>query len=131
MACVLVIDDDSTLRLLIAMTLEKAGHRVIQVAHGREGSACMRQEAVEMIITDLVMPDDSLDYVLALRAEYPDLPLILISGILSKSARMKAAAETLCAQHTLPKPFTLPELLAATKSVLTREPARPKIRRKA
>ena len=82
----------------------------------------MRQEPVDMIITDLVMPDDSLDHVLALRAEYPRLPLILISGIISTSPRLKAAAETLHAQQTLPKPFTLPELLAAAALVLREAP---------
>ena len=118
MARVLVIDDDTTLRQLIAATLASAGHEVLPASSGEEGMALFQQHSADLVITDLIMPDDSLDRVLELRAGNPRLPFLLISGVGACSSRLEAAASTLQVSQTLPKPFTLAQLMAATEAAL-------------
>jgi CheY-like chemotaxis protein len=118
MARVLVIEDDNATRQLIAFTLATAGHEVAQAGTGHEGARQFQQQKPDLVITDIIMPDDSLDTVLELRQEHPELPIILISGLAMDSPRTAAVAQALRARQILPKPFKLAELIAATATVL-------------
>ena len=118
MARFLVIDDDNTLRQLIVATLESAGHRAMPAASGREAASLLRLQIPDAIITDIVMPDDSLEQVIELRQRHPAVPFIVISGLVEKSPQTEEVAALLKAKRTLPKPFRLPDLLAAVDAVL-------------
>ena len=118
MARILVIDDDNTIRQLIVVALETAGHDVVQASTGREGVSLFAKQGADVLITDLVMPTDSLESVVGLCHDYPALPIILVSGLAANSPRTVDVAETLRARRTLPKPFNLADLLVATDAVL-------------
>ncbi len=121
MAHFLIIDDDNAIRQLIGWTVQQAGHEVTQAVNGRDGVALFRQRRPDVLITDLVMPADSLELVLLLRHENPTLPIILVSGVDASSPLSRSATEALRAKRTLPKPVRLAELVQAASEVLTEE----------
>ena len=55
-ATVLVVDDDPTVRSLLAKTLEKEGYRVISARNGAEGLALAREHRPQAITLDVLMP---------------------------------------------------------------------------
>lgn len=118
MARFLVIDDDNTIRLMMVATLESAGHEVIAAANGAEGAALFRAQPADAVVTDIVLPDDTINAVVELRHQYPSVPFIVISGLSSHSARGLEVARALGAHRVLPKPFRLVDFLGATDEVL-------------
>lgn len=118
MARFLVIDDDNTTRELMAATLRRAGHGVDQAASGREAAALFHRQPAEVVITDIVMPDDSLEQVLALRIAFPAVPFIVASGMVSNSPQIRDITRLLDARRWLAKPFSLADLIAAAEGVL-------------
>lgn len=125
MARFLVIDDDNTLRTLITMTLQGAGHSVAEAASGREAFRLFREQAPDVVITDIVMPADSIEHVVALRNEHPSVPFIVVSGLVAQSTPTLEATQLLHARRTLTKPFNLADLLDAVNAVLAGQPIRP------
>ena len=78
---VLVVDDDEGMRSLLRRMLELAGFAVITAAHRREALKRIRTRVIDVVITDMVMPEmDGVELTRALVAEYSCLPIIAISG---------------------------------------------------
>ena len=124
MARFLVIDDDNTMRGLIVATLQHAGHVADQAASGREAIALFRQRPADVVITDIVMPDDSIVEVIALRNEFPAVPFIVTSGLVANTPRTKESEQFLGARRMLAKPFNLADLLGVADEVLAEQDAR-------
>ena len=84
MSRVLVVDDDPNLRQLIAIRLEKVGHKVLQADSGAEALAVVDQRgAPEVLVLDVSMPGMSgleLLPVIRERTGLTDLPAIFLSG---------------------------------------------------
>ena len=119
MAKILIIEDDAHMRMAIQHSLTGAGHAVILAMNGRDGMNALRQNTVDLVVTDLFMPEqDGLEMIAALRKQYPKLPVIAISGGNLVSEAMLAVAKELGAQQVLQKPFGLDGLLAAVGEVL-------------
>jgi DNA-binding response OmpR family regulator len=119
MAQILLIDDDDMLRGVLAKALGHVGHTVIQAGDGQLGVELARAAALDLVITDLVMPvQEGVETILALRREHPALPIIAISGGLSNSQLYLEIAEKIGAKRILPKPFTPQELSAVIDEVL-------------
>jgi PAS domain S-box-containing protein len=107
---VLVIDDDSAVSGLLQRILRGAGYHVLVAADGRIGMETVGREAVDLVITDLVMPEqEGIETVKRLHMQRPKLPVIAISGAFGGSC-LKAAA-MLGAAATLAKPIAADELL--------------------
>lgn len=125
---ILLIDDDDQLRAGLRQMLESAGYAVVEARHGREGIQRYRETPVEVVITDLLMPEqEGLATIKELRQDNPTVKIIAISGGLQTgSLDFLQVAKYLGAQQTLHKPFRRDELLGAIQSVLTdpREEAR-------
>jgi DNA-binding response OmpR family regulator len=116
MARLLLIDDDDPLRELLAEALAAAGHTVTQAADGRLAMSCSE---IDLVITDLVMPGhEGLETIVALHREYPDLPVIAISGAPANSRIYLKMASLLGAHCALPKPFTAAELIRLVDQLL-------------
>ena len=121
MARILVIDDESALRSVLGAALLDAGHTVALAADGRAGLHLICTEPVDLVITDLVMPDqDGIETIIALRHENPALPVIAISGDLHHAALYLEIARHLGVRRTLEKPFTAAALLEAVDEILER-----------
>ena len=105
-----------------AIALERRGYKVIEAADGKQGVELARESSVDIVITDLIMPvQEGVETILTLRRERPRLPIIAISGGVSRSKLYLDIAGKIGARRILPKPFTPKELLALIDQVLAEE----------
>ena len=120
MANILLIDDDAMLREMFKQGLEKYGHRVSLAADGDAGLAAQKSTAIDLVITDLIMPGkEGIETIMELRRRAPRLKIIAMSGGGQGTARnYLELAGKLGANRTLTKPFAFPELSATIAEVL-------------
>ncbi|MFZ9683348.1 MAG: response regulator [Cephaloticoccus sp.] len=122
MAHILVIDDEENVRLLVAAILEQQGHQVQQADNGKTGMAAFRRTPPDLVITDLVMPEqEGVETILELRREKPGLPVIAMSGGLARSETYLDICRRLGVRATLSKPFGVKELLDVVGPALSAE----------
>jgi DNA-binding response OmpR family regulator len=120
---ILVIDDDDQMRTLLRQVMEWAGYEVIVAGDGREGMQKQRKNAADLVITDLIMPEqEGLETITSLKKEYPGIKIIAISGggRIGPEAYLPAAQE-LGADRVFSKPFDVRELAEAVKELLSHE----------
>ena len=120
MARILVIDDEDTIREVIRQMLEIEGFEVADAADGREGMALQRERPADLVITDLIMPDqEGLETIKELRNEFPKVKIIAISGGGWMDAdSYLTLAERIGAHKALAKPFDRKSLVAAVRELL-------------
>ena len=120
MARILVIDDERLVRRTVRSALEAAGHEVLEASNGREALQIQATTRLDLVITDLMMPEkDGMEVLLALRRDAPGLKVIAMSGggIYGQIEPLQAA-EPLGAVASLQKPFTLDELRQTVERAL-------------
>jgi CheY-like chemotaxis protein len=120
MACILVVDDERPLRLVIRRLLETRGHRVVEAENGREALKLCHDETPDLVVTDVVMPEfDGLELVLALHKARPQIPLVAMSGAEYRGLlNQLTAAKSLGAVAILQKPFSVNEFMAVVEPLL-------------
>jgi DNA-binding response OmpR family regulator len=104
--------------MLMQVALEQAGYHVLIAEDGQQGLRCVNQQAVDLIIVDIFMPEmDGMELIPLIRKTRPTTKMIAISG---KSGVIDYldAAKRLGAHATLTKPFSLQELLDAVSAQL-------------
>jgi PAS domain S-box-containing protein len=88
--CILVVEDEAPLRLMVRLILEKFGYRVIEAGSGVQALETWRQHASEiaLVLTDMVMPDGISGRELGARllAERPELKVVYTSGYTDRFA---------------------------------------------
>ena len=117
--CVLVIDDEASVRSITSQTLEAFGYRVVTAVDGAEGVAKYRQLSSEIsaVLTDLMMPVmDGVATIRALSQFNPLVRIVVASGLTGKAAEAEAAGEGV--KSFLPKPYTASALLIALRDLL-------------
>ena len=120
---ILVIDDDDQMRTLLRQVMEWAGYEVIEAGDGREGMQKQRKQPADLVITDLIMPEqEGLETITSLKKEYPGIKIIAISGggRIGPEAYLPAAQE-LGADKVFSKPFDVRELSETVKELLSHE----------
>ena len=117
---ILLIDDDDQLRLMLRQVLETAGYEVIDASNGREGMQRYRDAPTDLVITDLIMPEqEGLETIQELRRDFPETKLIAISGGAREGTMdFLPIAEQLGANRILHKPFTSENFLEVIQEVL-------------
>lgn len=127
MSRILLIDDDDSLRRALRLALEKSGFAVTAVGDGRAGLAAFEIQPVDLVITDLVMPNmEGVETIRALRKLAPHVPIIAISGGGRGSADgYLNIAKILGAALTLEKPLEPADLCAAVTRLLEQKSAHP------
>lgn len=119
MARLLLIDDDVSLRNVLAKSLGYAGHEVLQAGDGQQGLDLVHATPVDLVITDLIMPvQEGVETIVQLRRTHAHVPIIAISGGSSNTPLYLEIANKIGAKHILEKPFTPDELLGLITSVL-------------
>jgi CheY-like chemotaxis protein/predicted regulator of Ras-like GTPase activity (Roadblock/LC7/MglB family) len=111
MKTILVVDDEPSVLFALSESLtdKRRGVRVATAANGVEAVAVLESEPVDLVLTDLRMPDmDGFELLTFLRRNHAALPVILMTalGSADTSARLATAGSFEC----LPKPFNLPDL---------------------
>jgi CheY-like chemotaxis protein len=117
---ILVVDDQAPVRSFIVRALKTAGWNALEAANGRVALGVLSREKVDLLITDLVMPEgEGIELIIAAKRTYGDKPIIAISGegVLGPGQFLEAA-RLLGAKRTLTKPFDVGTLLGAVREVL-------------
>lgn len=117
---ILIVDDSAAMRSLLAATLETAGDvTVIQANNGFEALRMLPREQINLVLTDINMPDiNGLELLSFIRNNplYKELPVIVISTEGSRKDIEKGLA--LGATAYLVKPFKPEQLLELVKGLL-------------
>jgi len=117
---ILVVEDEGVLRELFCLTLQQLGYRVFAECSGAKAlrSWSSRLDQIDLLLTDLVMPDGVSGWKLAsaLQAEKPDLKAIYMSGHSTETNGLgsKAAKDI----RFLAKPFSVQTLAEAVRTCL-------------
>ena len=118
-ASILVAEDQTDIRELLALNLRAAGYEVTSVADGTAALASQAESASDLLILDLMMPGlDGLEVCKRLRARGRASPILMLTA---KSTELdRVLGLELGADDYLTKPFSLAELLARVKALLRR-----------
>jgi CheY-like chemotaxis protein len=116
---ILLVDDEEAIRSMGQLILEMAGHRVICAESGLKAQRLLEREPVELIITDMLMPDGDGLELLAMLKKLPSPPrtIVMSGGGLNSVDYYLKLAKQLGAHHVLNKPFSSAELLASVDAV--------------
>lgn len=116
-ATILVVDDMAGIRGLLRKVLTGAGYKVIEAADGKQALQQMRTSQVDLVLTDLVMPEmEGIETIRTIHTQWPELKIIAMSGELG--GQFLQVAELLGANATLPKPIRPEVLLDMVRRVL-------------
>lgn len=111
---VLVVDDDADMRAMLGDVLAYLGCEVVQAGDGRAALAVLEAESVDLVLTDLAMPELSGAGLVAALARMPSRPLVfLLTGEPRSSGRPGLPTEGF--DGWLEKPVRLDELAALLK----------------
>src|SRR4029450_8427138 len=119
-ARVLVVDDEKSMRDLLAITLEKQHFEVTVADGGQAAIATLRREPFDVVITDLRMPTaDGLQVLRAAKEASPELVVIVITAVGSTETAVEAME--LGAYDYITKPFKLDEINLIIRRALERK----------
>jgi CheY-like chemotaxis protein len=121
MTTILIVEDEDLLREGVQEVLEMNDYVVIGAADGVEALQWLSETQVDLVVTDLVMPNmDGVDFVAKLRERYADLPVIVVSGS-SHSVIARYGLKSIeipGANASISKPFKSKDLLAKIQELL-------------
>ena len=115
-----VADDVPEIRVLATQWLTAAGHRVHCAADGVELLQLVRDHPVDVVITDVMMPEsDGFEVIRAVKASRPEVKIVTISGgaTVMPMEDCLRVAKALGADAVLAKPFKRIQLLAVIESL--------------
>jgi twitching motility two-component system response regulator PilH len=117
------IDDSATMREVIKIAFRRENINVITCSDAASALAQFEQNRPDVVITDVIMPDQdgySVCSQIKQHPEYGGIPVVLMSGVVNKSVADKAVSVK--ADELIRKPFQPQELIGRVKSLL--EPKR-------
>jgi len=116
-ARILVVDDEAGVRSFLRKALEDGGYEVIEAADGKQALQQAAVGHVDLVVTDLVMPEqEGIETIQALREDGPGIRIIAMSGAFG--GQFLKAAQVLGADAVLAKPVSTELLLAKVAEVL-------------
>lgn len=120
MAHLLLIEDDELILESLSYGLIRAGHTVDRARDGKEGLAFFRPKVTELVITDLLMPEqEGLETIAKLKRQFPEVKIIAISGGgRINGLALLTIAKKMGANRAIEKPFTIDAVLTAVKELL-------------
>jgi CheY-like chemotaxis protein len=115
MKSILVVDDDPMVGKTVQRMLNTGKWDVRLARDGRDALAQVSQQAPDLVVTDIIMPDmEGLEMIVALQKSNPQIRIIAVSGSgRSNNVDYLSFAEKLGAYATLTKPFRRDDLLKA------------------
>lgn len=117
-ATVLLVEDEDAVRAFSSRALANKGYRVLDAPGGESALEVLKGygQSPDLVVTDVIMPEmDGPTLITKIRAMYPDVPVIFVSGYTEDKFKGQFGEKT----WFLPKPFTLQQLAAKVKEVLS------------
>jgi two-component system KDP operon response regulator KdpE len=116
--CILVVDDDQSIRRLLRISLTPQAHTVVEAATGQDAISKAKANKPDIVILDLGLPDmDGVDVIRLLR-QWTQIPIIILS--VREAEKDKIDALDAGADDYLTKPFSTGELSARIRVALRR-----------
>jgi two-component system, NtrC family, response regulator PilR len=120
MSNILIVDDEQSYRQLLSLVFEGDGHSIRTATNGREALALLQDEAADVVISDVRMPDmDGIEMLSAVRESQPDLGVVLMTAFASVETAREAFK--LGADDFIQKPFDVEELKLIVKKTLEKQ----------
>ena len=120
MAHILLVDDQSSMRLTLTALLKQAGHTMMQAATGEDALKKLAQNDFDVVVTDLKLDDiGGLDILRAAKAANPQTEVIVLTGYSSVETAVEAMK--LGARDYLTKPVNGEELKMAVAGAMERQ----------
>lgn len=114
---VMIIDDEPMMRITILDALAAEGYRVTAAETGEKGLTFLRENPVDILITDLRLPDtDGIQVLKEIKMVSPEIQVIVITAYGSIDSAVTAMKEG--ASDYLTKPFSMDELLLIVKRLI-------------
>jgi DNA-binding response OmpR family regulator len=119
--CIILVEDDDALRKLLELMLIDAGYHVLTASNGREAMQIAEVRDIDLLITDLVMPEqEGVETIIRIRRKRPGLPIIAMSGAGdARAGTYLKIAGNLGANLLLAKPFEHVNLIRAIDGLLS------------
>lgn len=115
----LIVDDSASMRQLIAFTIKDAGYDVLLAENGRDALEKMSRVTIDMVITDLNMPEmDGITFIRELRgkADYKFVPIVMLTTESQEAKKQEGRAAG--ASGWIVKPFSPSQLMDVVKKFL-------------
>jgi two-component system chemotaxis response regulator CheY len=112
----LIVDDSASMRQLVAFTIKDAGYDVLLAENGKDALEKMSRAKVDMVITDLNMPEmDGITFIRELRgkADYKFIPIIMLTTESQDVKKQEGRAAG--ASGWIVKPFSPSQLMDVVK----------------
>ncbi|AGW14394.1 response regulator [Megalodesulfovibrio gigas] len=117
----LLVEDDPQVRSMLSETLRQEGYEVVEAANGREAIAAYKASPADLVITDIIMPEqDGVETIHSLRRDFPQAKIIAISGGSAnvRGEYLLGTADALGAMKTFKKPVDINLLLKTIADLL-------------
>ena len=117
MARILIAEDDVAVQSFVTRALVHRGHEVTPVDDGVQALEALGGGSFDLLITDIVMPGlDGIGLALKVARDYPDLPVLLMTGYSAERQRAHNLEELIC--QVVTKPFSLKEICEAAEDAM-------------
>ncbi|MDD4976229.1 MAG: response regulator [Bacteriovorax sp.] len=113
---ILIIDDESSIRKLLRVSLEANGYQIVEAQTGQEGLQKILEERPEVILLDLGLPDKSGLTILKEIRQWSQTPIIILTVV--DNDQIKVEALDGGADDYITKPFSISELLVRIRVAL-------------
>ncbi len=122
MPVILLIEDDRDLRAMLKAALVRKDFTVIEAENGKEALAQFKPGITDLVITDLIMPEeDGLKVIMKIREKKPGIKVVAISGGgKAGPGSYLSLAKALGADAIFPKPFSVADLILKIENLLSR-----------
>ena len=119
MFSILVCEDDFAIKTMISTKLKQENYSVYTVQNGREALNLMEKQQIDLVISDIMMPEmDGYEFVQTLRETKHTLPILMITA--KSQLESLEAAFKLGVDDYMVKPLRLEELVLRVKALLRR-----------
>ncbi len=126
---ILVVDDEQNMRIALYEALQRLGHEVAVAENGRMALEKIAANPPDLVVTDIKMPEmDGIELLGRIRAEQPDLPVVVITGYATVETAVEAMKRG--AVDYIIKPFPVEVIEETVKKVFAagrRLPAAPAV----
>jgi DNA-binding response OmpR family regulator len=114
---ILLIDDDPEFLFLLNELIRKNGFQSYTATNGIKALEIMTEQKIDLVITDAIMPDTPImSFICTLKNEYPEVPLILISGLPTNP--LISNSMIVGADEFIPKPINTSNLFVTINKYL-------------